>query len=120
MLAFGSARAGATVSSIARWSYKNTAWVRPLLETTDRWSGARQYGEPYEIACNWIAEHRQERANDGQEFIGRHTFFTEDPRPKFMDQIRREGFEDWEEIRSTTNWEMAMFNDTPDFRLVTG
>ncbi len=83
------------------------------------WGGAT-YGEEYEIACNWIAEASQARDNSGAEFVGRHTIYTEDARPKYLDMIQLGGAGEWEEIRSRTSWDMAMFNDTMDFKLVTG
>lgn len=112
------------MSSIARWTYKNKATVKPLLSTDD-WSGERVYGEPFEIACNWIADAKQERESGGQsgargaEFISQHIIYTEDPRPKFMDMISLGDSGVWEEIRSRVDWEMALFADTPDYKLVT-
>ena len=109
-------------------------------------TGATVYGDEYEIACNWIAESKQERDDQGAEFVSRHIIFTEDPRPKYLDMIRLSGFgiafmsgsseeqsgseveyagseilsgSGWEEIRAKTSWDMALFNDSMDFKLVT-
>lgn len=107
------------MSEVARWSYANTATVRPFVRI-DMMSGVTTYGEEYEIACTWIAEARQERDMEGAEFTSKHTVFTEDARPRYLDQIRLAGAEAWEEIRSKLQWDMSMFQDTPDYKLVTG
>lgn len=106
------------MSEIARWSYQNTAKVKPFLGMSE-WGGA-SYGAEYEIACTWIAESAQVRDNNGAEFVGRHTIYTEDPRPGYLDMIQLGGEGAWEEIRSKTGYDMAMFGDTMDFKLVTG
>lgn len=106
------------MSKISRWSLKNTAKVKPFL-SRDEW-GAATYGTEYEIACTWIAESTQARDNTGAEFVGKHTIYTEDARPKYLDMIQLAGAGEWEEIRSKTSYDMAMFNDTMDFKLVTG
>lgn len=106
------------MSSIARWSYANTAMIKPFLGR-DTWSGAATYGEQYEIACNWIAKSEQTRSDAGEEFISRHIVYHEDPRPKFLDQVLLNGATQWEEVRSLTEWDMAMFNDSSDFMMVT-
>lgn len=109
--------AGADMSSIARWSYKNVATVRPVLGLGEY--GEATYGEPYVIACNWTAENITARQEDGQEFVGRHTIYTEDLRPQFGDEIQFLGSAGYERIRSRTCWDMELFSDTPDVRLVT-
>jgi len=112
------------MSSIARWSYKNTATIRPFV-SLDQMSGQSVYGDEFEIACNWTAESKPERESGGMsgsrgaEFISQHIIYTEDARPKYLDMIKLGGRDDWEEIRSVTVWEMAMFGDTPDYKLVT-
>lgn len=112
------------MSSIARWSYKAKAIVRPFVSMDD-WTGATIYGDEYEIACNWTAEAEQVREAGGQsgargvEFISKHIIYTEDPRPKYLDLIAFDGSDGWEEIRSITAWDMAMFGDVPDYKLVT-
>lgn len=112
------------MSAIARWSYKNTATVKPFL-SIDLMTGVTVYGPEYEIACGWVAEAKQERETGGQsgsrgaEFISQHIIYTEDPRPGYLDLILLSGRTDWEQIRSATMWEMAAFNDTPDYKLVT-
>jgi hypothetical protein len=132
------------MSSIARWSYKNTAVVVPFV-SLDLVTGVTVYGAPYPIACTWIAEARQMRSMDGAEFVSSHIVFTEDERPKFLDRIAlafdlpEGGFDagsfsvedfdlnafalDWggvaEEIRAKTQYDMMMFADVPDYKLVT-
>lgn len=92
--------------------------VRPFLGL-DQWTQEATYGEPYQIACNWIAKSEQARADDGAEFVSRHIVYTEDARPKFLDLVLLEGETIWEEVRSKTGWDMNMFQDTMDFMLVT-
>lgn len=112
------------MSAIARWSYQNTATVKPFV-SIDLYAGKTVYGPEYEIACGWAAEAKQERETGGQsgargaEFISKHIIYTEDGRPKELDMILLNGRTDWEEIRAVTMWEMAAFNDTPDYKLVT-
>lgn len=106
------------MSSIARWSYKGTATIRPFLGI-DLMSGATEYGPEFTIACNWIAESKQERDDQGAEFVSRHIIYTEDDRPKYLDMIRLGESSQWEEIRAKTGWDMEMFNDSMDFKLVT-
>ena len=106
------------MSKISRWSYRNTAKVKPFLSMNE-W-GAATYGLEYEIACTWVAEATQQRDNNGAEFVGRHTIYTEDSRPNYLDMIKLAGADEWEEIRSKTSYDMAMFGDTPDFKLITG
>lgn len=106
------------MSSIARWSYKNTAQVRTRTGTNQR-TGETTYSEPYTIACGFTGESTQQRDNDGMEFVSRNIIWTEDARPKFRDFILINGETEWEEIRSRTIWEMNMFEDVPDYRLIT-
>lgn len=106
------------MSTTANWSYANIAKVRPF-EGQNQLTGETLYGEEYDIACTWIGESKQERADDGAEFVSRHIFFTEDARPKYLDMIQRTGFDDWEEIRSVTQWDMSFFAETPDYKLIT-
>jgi len=112
------------MSATANWSYTNVATVRPFL-SLDQWTGQAVYGEPYEIACTWTADNSQERMAGGQggsqgaEFIAKHTIFTEDRRPKYLDLIMFDGSDGWEEIRAVTTWDMSPFGEEPDFKLVT-
>lgn len=113
------------MSAIARWSYKNKAFVRPFLGQ-DEWGGGKSYGEAYQIACNWAAIQMQERNVGGEsgslgvERILKHEVYTEDDRPKYLDLISLGDSDEWEEIRQKTGWDMALFNDTMDFKLLTG
>lgn len=105
------------MSTTANWSYTNIATVRPRLGESE-WGGV-EYGPEYEIACTWSAESSQERDANGAEFISRRKIYTEDPRPRFLDLIRLNGSDDWDEIRSVTAWDMSFFDEEPDFLLVT-
>ncbi|MNJ41697.1 hypothetical protein D3C77_366290 [compost metagenome] len=94
--------------------------------SSDDWNGGATYGTPYTILCGWAAKNQQARDNDGAEFTSASTIWTEDDRPQYLDRI---AFGDttaqtWdaaasEEIRSRTFWEMAAFNDVPDYMLLT-
>jgi hypothetical protein len=81
--------------------------------------GDATYGPEYEIACTWVAEASQSRDNSGAEFVGRHTIYTEDPRPGYLDMIQLAASGEWEQIRSKTSYDMSMFKDSTDFKLVT-
>lgn len=106
------------MSDIARWSYMNTATVKPATGEVNEW-GAAVYGEPYEIACNWIAKSQQMRNDRGHEFVSRNIIYTEDARPKYLDLIRLNGDSEFQQIESVTGWDMNMFNTNMDFMLVT-
>lgn len=114
------------MSSVARWSYKNTAKVKPLTGFDD-WTGVVTYGEEFTIACTWTAEATQVRESGGQsgsrgaEFISKYMIFTEDARPKYLDMIKLNGQDDWQEIRAVTECDMSSLGepDSPDFKLIT-
>lgn len=128
MRVFGLLRAVAAkeaeMSATANWTYTNTATVRPLIGHNE-W-GAATYGPEYQIACTWTAVELQQRMSGGQsgsqgaEWIVKHEVFTEDKRPKQLDQIKLNGSDVWEEIREKTSWDMSFFDEEPDFKLVTG
>lgn len=109
------------MSSVARWSYKNTATVRPFV-SEDSYSGAIVYGDEYEIACTWAAESKQMRDANGAEFVSQYIIWSEDARPKHRDLIllNTVATTDWQEIRSHMEWDMLCLGDpVPDFRTVT-
>lgn len=108
------------MSSIARWSYANTAIIKPFV-SRDPLTGANQYGPEYTIFCTWEAGgNATMTAQNGDEFIAKHIIYTEDAGPRVRDMIRIGGRAQWEEIRSVTEWDMSMFADVPDFKLATG
>ncbi len=106
------------MSKLSRWVYTNTARIKPFAGI-DLMTGVTTYGTEFDIACTWTAEATQQRDQNGAEFVSRHVFFTEDARPKYLDMIKRGGHDDWEEIRSVTQWDMSFFNDTPDYKVIT-
>lgn len=108
------------MSSIARWSYKNTARVRPFIDE-DLENGGILYGDEYTIACTWAAESKEMRDATGAEFVSSYIIWSEDPRPKHRDLILLNTVAptDWQEVRSHMEWDASMFDDTPDFRTVT-
>lgn len=110
------------MSEIARWSYKNTALVRPFLGI-DTWSNQETFGPEYEIKCNFVANDSQERSSqtaERAELVQSHEIYTEDPRPKMLDMVLLNGHDNWERIKGKTEYEMELFDDTPDFKLTTG
>ncbi len=107
------------MSKIARWSYKSVAVVRPFI-AMDGMSGESVYGAPYEILCNYIADAKQERDGKGADFISAYLIYTEDSRPQYLDLILLDEPEiDEQEIRARTVYDMKLFNDTNDYKLVT-
>jgi len=108
------------MSLIARWSYKNTATIRPYVEE-DLESGGTTYGPEYTILCTWAAESKQMRDANGAEFVSNYIIWSEDARPKYRDLIllNTDALTDWQEIRSHMEWDMLMFDDVPDYRTVT-
>ena len=112
------------MSSIARWSYKNTATVKPFL-SVDGMTGKKVYGTEYDIACGFIDNVRQESVGVGtgsgvvglsRDFVNK--IYTEDARPKRGDMIKT-SYSDFVEIKNRTVYEMAAFNVTDDFLLET-
>lgn len=113
------------MSSIARWSYTEDAEVRPVLDF-DPMTQKPVYGDPYMIKCAWQdkAEARMS-PETGEEFLTTRIYSTEDPRPRFGDEIRPVSDliagEDWQRIRVLDKFPMSMFGkkEKPDFGLVT-
>ncbi|MDT7834961.1 hypothetical protein [Aquabacterium sp. OR-4] len=64
------------MSSVARWSYTAAATVWPL-EGRDDWAGARTWGAPVGIACDYSGEARRATDAKGLEFTARLTVYTE-------------------------------------------
>lgn len=107
------------MSSIARWSYTQTAIVKPFI-TKNGMTGQTQYGEPYEIACTWIADGKQYKDSQGKEFVSNYTIFTEDGRPRINDQVLINSVgAPWQQILQRLEWDTSFFDDTPDYKLVT-
>lgn len=106
------------MSKTARWSYTNTATVKPLLGF-DQWTQQSTYGDEYTIDCTWEAKSEQMRDSEGNEFVTKNIIYTEDSRPKYLDLIKLNGKDYFEEIRTVNEFDMSFFNETPDFELVT-
>lgn len=64
------------MSAAARWSYTATATVWPLLSRDD-WAGARSFGAPVPIACDYAAKVQRATDATGQEFTTRQVLYTE-------------------------------------------
>lgn len=105
------------VSSIAAWSYRAIATVRPYLgEDTEE--GGIVYGEPYEIACSWEAGGNERQDANGDEFVSTYELWTGDARPKHNDRVTVAGtlIADLP-VRQVQGFGMEMFNDVPDYRI---
>ena len=111
--------AGAAVSKIANWSYTERASVRPYVSKNGI-NNQAVYGEPYEIMCDFAAASEQHRDEKGNEFTSKYLIYTEDERPKYLDEITLifPGTRP-QEIRAKTAWPMSAFTDIPDYLLVT-
>lgn len=113
------------MSKVARWSYRNTATVKPRTGEVDKY-GQPEYGETYEIACSWGSSAKQykagaeQRSSSGTEYVIKNTIYTEDARPQYLDMIQLNGSTEWEEIRERQEFDMSPFNDVPDYFLITG
>jgi hypothetical protein len=114
------------LSEVSRWSYTNTATVWPV-GAKDHLNGGNQWGEPYQIACTWIADTKVMKDNGGKEFVSSCAYFHEDARVKHGDRIAKGVYSDAnpvglaEEIKAHRDWDMSMFTangapDIPDFR----
>lgn len=109
------------MSSVANWSYNNTATVRPFQDE-DLENGGVTYGAEYTIACTWAAESKEMRDATGAEFVSNYIIWSEDPRPKYRDMILLNTVADtgWQMIRSHMEWDMLSLDDpVPDYRTVT-
>ena len=112
------------MSSLANWSYKTEATVYPLVSTDDL-TGAKVFGAPYTIMCDYIVGGAETRFQNGDqtEFVVKSRIFTEDQRPQYRDEIEIPGmFAGREQIRAVMKYNMAAFNepDSPDYELATG
>ena len=112
------------MSTTANWSYTNTATIKPYAGQ-DEW-GATTYGTEYAIACTWTSNEDQQRGYGGQsgaqgaERVTGHKVYTEDARPKMLDQIKLDnGLDEWDEIRSVTSYDMSFFGEIPDYLIET-
>lgn len=115
------------MSSISRWSYANTATVRPRVGL-DQFNGGVTWGTPYEIACTWTGQAETVRLQrDGMpilEYQAKNVIYTEDPRPRRGDEITLNAISDAasqpQEIQDVTEWDMSAFGeaDSPDFRII--
>lgn len=121
------------MSSVSRWSYTNIATVWPRGKK-DQLNGGSTWGEPYLIACTWIATSVRMAdsgsSTSGQEFTSQCDYFHEDARVGYMDKIKKgdhtsvadptaPGFAN--DIRSHLQWDMSMFKsagkpDIPDYK----
>lgn len=120
------------MSSIARWSYANVATVWPFVSRDPR-TQAETYGEPYQIACTWISGAGRNRSSatgtrtdqNGQEYLVKQTFYTEDRRPVFRDMIATGTHAGTHQaaqankVREVVSYDMSMFGepDSPDFEV---
>lgn len=109
------------MSSLSRWTYTNTATVRPFLDE-DLETGVINYGPEFTIACTWTAAAEEARDASGAEFVSKYVIYTEDARPKHRDIIvLNDGTGYEQEIRDRTSWDMSPFgaSEIPDVKLVT-
>lgn len=108
------------MSSLARWTYTNTATVYPF-EGEDLFNGGVLFGDPYTIACTWETGGKLIRSAEGDEFVADMLIYTEDARPKYRDEIVLAGHDRRMQIRAVTEWDMSFFGeiDSPDFRIAT-
>ncbi len=107
------------MSTLANWSYKAVATVRPWLgEDTEQ--GGEVFGEPYEILCSWEAGGKEQRliSSTGVPFLPTFELWTESALPKHLDRITIAGTPIQDvEIRAVQGYGMEMFDDLPDYRL---
>lgn len=83
-------------------------------------------GEPFLIKCSWQEKSETRMSPEsGEEFVSSRIYSTEDPRPKFGDQIRPVSdlveVQDWQRIKTRDVYPMTAFGkrEKPDFGLVT-
>lgn len=108
------------MSSLARWTYTNTATVYPF-EGEDLFNGGVLFGDPYTIACTWETGGKLIRSDEGDEFVADMLIYTEDARPKYRDEIVLAGHDRRMQIRAVTEWDLSFFGepDSPDYRIAT-
>ncbi|ENO7490614.1 hypothetical protein ACB453_001341 [Escherichia coli] len=121
------------MSKIARFSYKALATIYPV--TRDDWTNSDVYGAPYLIDCSWERTDGTATDTNGNEVSNTITVFTEllhnmQPvqRPEKGWMIATGDTTDISDplaaganvITGIVEWNMSMFNDTPDYKIVTG
>ncbi|MDS1650675.1 hypothetical protein [Escherichia coli] len=121
------------MSKIARFSYKALATIYPV--TRDDWTNSDVYGEPYLIDCAWQFVDGGASNGNGYEESETIIVFTEmlhgmeqQPIPKAGDYIAlgdttKENnplHAGGNKITGITTWDMSLFNDTPDYKIITG
>lgn len=108
------------MSSLARWTYTNTATVYPF-QGEDLFNGGVLFGDPYTIACTWKTGGKLVRTAEGAEFVADMLIYTEDPRPKYRDEIVLAGHDRRMQIRNVAEYDMSPFGETdsPDFEVAT-
>lgn len=111
------------MSTIANWSYTNTATVWPLRESGDGWGGPQvSFGAPYQIKCTWAGGGERVTGNDGLEFVPKMRFWHEDQRVKYGDWIAK-GVESYrlngDQIRQHIEYDMSPFGEQADYMSVT-
>ena len=121
------------MSKIARFSYKALATIYPV--TRDDWTNSDVYGEPYLIDCSWERIDGTATDTNGNEVSNTITVFTE--LLHNMQPVQRPEKGWMIATGDTTNifdplaaganvitgiveWDMSMFNDTQDYKIVTG
>ena len=102
--------------SWSTWSYAATVSVKPFAGYDD-WGGGATYGAEFDIRCTWSAtkEPRTETGGDGQEFVVSHYIYTDDPRVKYLDQIKVG--DRWETVRRVDSWDVSAFGEQADYRI---
>lgn len=108
------------MSSLARWTYTNTATVYPF-EGEDLFNGGVLFGTPYTIACTWKTGGALRRTGEGEEFVADMLIYTEDARPKYRDEIVLAGRDRRMVVRRVAEFDMSPFGETdsPDYEVST-
>ncbi|HFO4998526.1 TPA: hypothetical protein ACHJ7J_000240 [Escherichia coli] len=121
------------MSKIARFSYKALATIYPVKR--DDWTNSDVYGTPYLIDCSWERTDGTATDANGNEVSNTITVYTELLHKMQPVQRPEKG---WmlatgdttaiadplaagaNFITGIVEWDMSMFNDTPDYKIVTG
>lgn len=120
------------MSKIARFSYKNVCTIFPAAR--DEWNNSTTYGDPYLIDCSFSRVNGTATDERGNELTDSLVVFTEMMRNMQPQRVPEQGDKIIEgdaladpdavnradTITGVVMWEMAMFNDVPDYKIYTG
>lgn len=112
---------------LANSLYTSLATVWPFVSVDD-FTGAKTFGTPYTILCNWKSDNKLMKDSNGREYTSNYFYYTADSRGKRKDYIAKGdqtsitspiGADNSEEIIDTKEHDCSYFNEPNDYWLIT-